>query len=679
MKTHRVKTWTAIFCAVLSVICFVNAEGLLTVKAPLERQVYQRNQQNQAQVSISGVINGKAEIIEAKADLIAGADKGKSVGWMVIAKDSQIDKGRFAGSMTLDAGGWYVFSVRALRGKEVVGDSRISKVGVGDVFITAGQSNSANYGKPRQAAKDDRVVYYNGKDFVPAHDPIPGGCGGGGSVWPILGDNLVKSQQIPVCFRSASLTWTQVKNWMPGVKYRKWQLYDNLVKCVGEFGRDGVRAVLWHQGESDSLAKTPAATYCERLKSIIDALNKDAGYDIPWFVAQASFHPGTKEPEEKEVAKGQQLLWEKGIAHKGAVTDDLGNEYRCDGVHFNQLGLTTHAERWFQALSDCETKADSDVATEPKPSSSAKSLKEMQDDFLKLKFGMFIHYNMATYKNTQWVAGYPDPSTFNPGGKVDTDAWADAAKAAGMKYAVLTAKHVGGFCLWDSKYTTYDIMHPDCSYKQDLVDQFVKSFTSRGLKVGLYYCWRHPGFDAGKNSGKYKVLPPECDPATHSLEEQIEFQKKQVAELVEKYPQIFYIWNDALDPGIMSSEDAKKFVRGLGPNIIANGNWWDWKKKGSPYLDIVVSETRHLGKRHLEKKSTGETCWCLERKWFCSGDANKSAPDLVKHMNTANGNNANFLLNVGPDKNGKIAESSLKILAEIGQLLSADGATNKNK
>ena len=69
-----------------------------------------------------------------------------------------------------------------------------------------------------------------------------------------------------------------------------------------------------------------------------------------------------------------------------------------------------------------------------------KSVKEMQEEFLKLKFGMFIHYNMATYTGEQWVTGYPDPSTFNPGGKVDTDAWADAAKSAGMKYAILTVK-----------------------------------------------------------------------------------------------------------------------------------------------------------------------------------------------------------------------------------------------
>jgi len=308
----------------------------------------------------------------------------------------------------------------------------------------------------------------------------------------------------------------------------------------------------------------------------------------------------------------------------------------------------------------------------PTTPAAGESLKELQADFLKLKFGMFIHYNLETYKGVQWVSGYHSPADFNPGGPVDTDAWADAAKSAGMKYAVLTVKHVSGFCLWDSKYTTYDVMSPDCSYKQDLVAQFIKSFTSRGLKVGLYYCWRHPGFGAPE---KYKVLPPECDPSSHSMEEQIEFQKKQIAELVEKYPEAFYIWNDALDPDIMPAEQATAFIRGLRPGLLACGNWWDGKKKGLPYLDIVVSETRHLGQRHLDNKTTGETCWCLEgNQWFNGGAGPKPAEDIVKQIKTANSHNANFLLNVGPNKEGKFQEASVKVLAKIGKLLNADAA-----
>lgn len=305
----------------------------------------------------------------------------------------------------------------------------------------------------------------------------------------------------------------------------------------------------------------------------------------------------------------------------------------------------------------------------PAESGPERSLRQLQEDFLELKLGMFIHFNMATYKGVQWVEGYPSPAEFNPGVKtIDTDAWADAAVSAGMTYGVLTAKHVGGFCLWDSKYTTYDVMHPDCPYKQDLVAQFVKSFTSRGLKVGLYYCWRHPGFDAHekRRNVQYKVLPPECDPATHSLEEQIEFQKKQIAELVEKYPEVFYIWNDALDDVIMPAEEATAFFRSLRPGVLASANWFGWDKKGMPYVDIAVKEMRSFPE---DNTAPGETCWCLEQRWFwAEGASPKPAAQVLALIATANSRRSNFLLNVGPDRNGKIVEASRSVLAEIGKL-----------
>jgi alpha-L-fucosidase len=278
-----------------------------------------------------------------------------------------------------------------------------------------------------------------------------------------------------------------------------------------------------------------------------------------------------------------------------------------------------------------------------------------------------MHYNMATYKGDQWVEGYPDPALFNPGVEtIDTDAWADAAKAAGMKYAVLTVKHVAGFCLWDSQYTTYDVMHPKCPYQKDLVAQFVKSFKSRGLKVGFYYCWRHPGFGS---PDKYKVLPPECDPATHTMQEQIEFQKKQIAELLEKHPDAFYVWNDGLDPVIMPAKEAMAFFHKLRPDVVISANWWDWKKKGQPYAGIAVTETKHFpgGNQY-----PGETCWCLEQSWFWQdGSRPKTATDIVQQIKIANSRNANFLLNVAPDKRGRFSEESVKVLKEIGGLLKA--------
>lgn len=293
-----------------------------------------------------------------------------------------------------------------------------------------------------------------------------------------------------------------------------------------------------------------------------------------------------------------------------------------------------------------------------------KTLQQLQEDFLALKFGMFIHFNMATYEGVQWVSGYPDPCTFNPGCQIDTDAWADAAVFAGMTYGVLTAKHVSGFCLWDSKHTTYDVMNPDCPYQEDLVAQFIKSFKSRGLKVGLYYCWRHPGFG---DPNKHKVLPPECDPATHTLQEQNEFQKAQIAELLEKYPDVFYIWNDSLDPQIMPAEESLAHLRSIRPNIIASSNWWSWAKKGTPYLDIAVKELRHFPETN---SAPGETCWCLEQKWFWKeGTRSKNVSQVLNLLSTVNSRNSNLLLNVGPDKDGEIISSSLKTLAEVGTVL----------
>ena len=114
-------------------------------------------------------------------------------------------------------------------------------------------------------------------------------------------------------------------------------------------------------------------------------------------------------------------------------------------------------------------------------------------------------------------------------------------------------------------------MHPDCPYKEDLVARFITSFKSRGLKVGLYYCWRHPGFG---DPNKYKVLPPECDPATHALKEQNEFQKAQIAELLTKYPDVFYLWNDALDDKVMPADEILTHIRSIRTNVIASANWW---------------------------------------------------------------------------------------------------------
>jgi len=167
-----------------------------------------------------------------------------------------------------------------------------------------------------------------------------------------------------------------------------------------------------------------------------------------------------------------------------------------------------------------------------------------QEEFLNWRFGMFLHFNMSTFSGSEWSNGYEDTLLFNPS-DLDCGQWADAAKAAGMKYAVLTVKHTGGWCLWDSKFTKHDIARFS-NYKNgkgDIVREFVDAFRSRGLKVGLYYCL--PGNFSNRFGNKLECgqenlygLFPE---AVGDFEWYIE---SQVKELLTNYGKIDLMWFD---------------------------------------------------------------------------------------------------------------------------------------
>src|SRR4051794_14712827 len=107
----------------------------------------------------------------------------------------------------------------------------------------------------------------------------------------------------------------------------------------------------------------------------------------------------------------------------------------------------------------------------------------LQKRFVDWRFGMFLHFNMGTFHDAEWVDPNQDPLSFAPA-NLDCGQWADAAKAAGMRFAVLTAKHHDGFCLWPSKHTTYDVM--SSAYRHDVVREYVDAFRSRGVTPCLY-------------------------------------------------------------------------------------------------------------------------------------------------------------------------------------------------
>ena len=335
---------------------------------PLERQVVQRNARECAEVPMAGAVPATTTLVEAKAELPTSGLRlrGEPVDWTIVAKDAQIKDGKFSGSLRLATGGWYQVTVRFRKSDTnpaILGEVKVGKVGVGDIYITAGQSNSVNFGFPKQQAVEDLCVYFDGKQFTPAADPMPDAIGEKGTPWPILGDMLSRTTQAPVCFRSATTNVTRIKEWVPFPEAsRRVGQIENLVLRAKWFGPAGIRAVLWVQGEADTddpdqLQPTPPADYERNATAMIEFSRKRLGWPVDWFVAGNSYIPA--KPGKNywqsiaDTLSAQKALWDKGIAFRGPDTNDLvgSPDYRHDGVHFGPRGLLIHAERWYAALS----------------------------------------------------------------------------------------------------------------------------------------------------------------------------------------------------------------------------------------------------------------------------------------------------------------------------------------
>ncbi len=330
-----------------------------TLDLPLERQVFQRNAEEWAEVKVAGAVPAETTLVEAKAELADGL-RGKALDWVVLAKGDQIKDGKFSGVLKLETGGWYALNVRFRKSAEdaaPIEEAAVAQVGVGDVFVTAGQSNSVNFGNPRQKSSESLSVYFDGKKFTPAADPIPDATGNGGTPWPILGDMLSRTTRAPVCFRSATVNWLRVNEWLPGDKSKN---VERLVERVKWFGPDGIRAVLWVQGEADAddpgKPSTPAADYERDARAMIEFSRQQLGWKVDWFVAGNSYIPPKPgkdyRPSIAAILGAQKALWDQGLAFRGPDTNDLvgSKDYRHDTIHFGPRGLLVHAERWYAAI-----------------------------------------------------------------------------------------------------------------------------------------------------------------------------------------------------------------------------------------------------------------------------------------------------------------------------------------
>src|SRR5205809_7955641 len=133
---------------------------------------------------------------------------------------------------------------------------------------------------------------------------------------------------------------------------------------------------------------------------------------------------------------------------------------------------------------------------EPQPSDKP-SVYQLEQ--IKRKYGMFIHFGINTFYDEEWTDGSKPPLSYKPL-TIDADQWIHVASQAGMKYVILVTKHVDGFCLWDSKYTDYDVAS-SCN-KTNVVEKVAKACKKYGVGMGIYYSlWdRHQNANVADNS-----------------------------------------------------------------------------------------------------------------------------------------------------------------------------------
>jgi alpha-L-fucosidase len=304
-----------------------------------------------------------------------------------------------------------------------------------------------------------------------------------------------------------------------------------------------------------------------------------------------------------------------------------------------------------------------------KATAQQKPLQQLQQQFVDLRFGMFIHFNIPTYMNQDWADPEAKPEIFNPT-KLDCDQWAKAAKSANMSYGCLTTKHHSGFCIWDTKTTDYNVMHSP--YKKDVVRQFVDAFRKNGLKVMLYYSILDT---------HHKLRPHSITPAD------IKMIKGQLTELLSNYGPIEALIIDGWDaPWSRISyddvpfEDIYHLVKSIQPNcVIMDLNGAKYPPQGMYYTDIKTYEMG-AGQRVSKDGNTMPSLACLpiQKNWFWKTTfPNEPTKDPAKLVNddivALNKVDCNFILNVAPNRDGLIDDNALASLKKIGELWHNEG------
>lgn len=311
------------------------------------------------------------------------------------------------------------------------------------------------------------------------------------------------------------------------------------------------------------------------------------------------------------------------------------------------------------------------------------------------RFGMFIHWGLySEAARHEWVKHNEHMTNeqyqkyfdlFNPD-QFDPKKWAREAKAAGMKYAVLTTKHHEGFCNFDSKFTDYKATNTPAG--RDLVREFVDAFRAEGIKVGFYYSlldWHHPDYtmddahplvQVDTSTANYERLNKGRD-----MNKYRQYLKDQITELMTNYGKIDVLWLDwSWDKSSLRGKSAKdwdavnlvRMVRKLQPGIIINNRLGlDNYADGGDFETPEQVSTAELAKY---KGKTWETCQTFSGSWgyYRDEDTWKTHRQLLDLLISSVSNGGNLILNVGPTARGEFDYRATRALDSLGYWMHAN-------
>jgi alpha-L-fucosidase len=307
-----------------------------------------------------------------------------------------------------------------------------------------------------------------------------------------------------------------------------------------------------------------------------------------------------------------------------------------------------------------------DTTNQPWMKPDPAALKRWQD----MRFGMFIHWGPVslTHQEIGWSRGAQTPievydnlyKKFNPV-KFNADEWARIAKAAGMKYVVLTTKHHDGFCLFATKETDFNIMNSP--FHRDVTKELAEACRRQGIAFGTYYSvcdWHHPDFPLTSPGGKVKRDKSDLDSYNRYL-------LAQIKELITQCGPLITLWNDV--PQMFQGRGVKtiKMVREMQPDILVNNRTGDGG-------DFDTPEQR-VGGFNLDRP--WESCMTISahNHWAWGGpeDGVKTLSACLLMLIRAAGGDGNVLLNVGPTPEGLIEQIQVGRLNEMGAWLAKYG------